>query len=183
MNPAAAYLLSGYTITSNADIQTRKYDCAKASLCLLWCIIITCAMAYIVGLTQGDYTENCTVLVAVFGGADLIWTILAVLWASITFTRVSTENASRDILIAYFIPLYTIGINITVFHCHEKTLDLLYGWSVGWHILMTGVLFLICIMTLIRGCKSMFIPGRHVTFIDRNSDVENDLPRGEASTS
>lgn len=171
MNPVGAYLLNGYHITSDADIRDKKYDCTKAIICLMWCILIVCAIAYVVGLVNGDLTNQCSAVIAGFGGADLLWTIMALLWTSITFTRKATEEAIRNILIVYFIPLYAIGINITAFKCRQNMTDLLYSWSVGWHIIMTGILFIGCIITLVRCCTSMVPPERKVSFRERDSIV------------
>jgi len=35
MNPAGAYLLNGYTTTTDVDIDNRKYDCTKDGI-VLW---------------------------------------------------------------------------------------------------------------------------------------------------
>lgn len=171
MNPAGAYLLNGYTTTTDVDIDNRKYDCTKALLCLGWAIIVTCAGAYIVGLVQGDLNDNCTQIVAVFGGIDLLWTIAALTWFSTSFTRKKTEYAFRDILLAYFVPLYTIGLNITVFKCRQDDMNMLYAWSVSWHLIMTGVIFIGCIITIIRCCTSMSPEETRVTFRERISDI------------
>ena len=94
---------------------------------------------------------------------------MALLWTSITFTRKATEEAIRNILCIY--PLYAIGINVTVFKCRQDITDLLYSWSVGWHIIMTGILFIGCIITLVRCCTSMRTPERQVSFRERDSIV------------
>tara|TARA_B100000902_G_scaffold353846_1_gene365592 strand:- start:334 stop:849 length:516 start_codon:yes stop_codon:yes gene_type:complete len=171
MNPAAAYLLSGYTVSTDTDLNNRKYDCAKAMLCLMWCIILVLAVAYIVGAVHGDYTDKCTGIIAGFGAVDLVWSIFALLWFSTTFNRASTEIATRDLLIAFFIPLYAIGLNITAFKCHQVTVDMLYAWTIGWHMVMTGILFLACVISIIRGCMSCRTPVTRVTFRERNSEV------------
>jgi hypothetical protein len=120
---------------------------------------------------DGDLTHECSAVIAGFGAADLIWTIIALLWTSVTFTRQATEEAVRNILIVYFIPLYAIGIYITVFKCRQDMTDLLYSWSVGWHIMMTGILFIGCVITLVRCCTSMKTPEKQVSFRDRDSIV------------
>ena len=64
MNPVGAYLLNGYHITSDADIRDKKYDCTKAIICLMWCILIVCAIAYVVGVVDGDLTNQCSAIIA-----------------------------------------------------------------------------------------------------------------------
>ena len=59
-------------------------------------------------LVNGDLTHECSAVIAGFGAADLIWTIIALLWTSVTFTRQATEEAVRNILIVYFLSLIHI---------------------------------------------------------------------------
>ena len=171
MNPAAAYLLNGYTASTDADINNRKYDCAKALLCLMWCVMLVIAAAYIVGAAHGDYTNKCTGIIAGFGAVDLGWSILAMAWFSTTFTRAATETALRDLLLAFFVPLYAIGLNITAFKCHQLSMDVLYAWTIGWHMVMTGALFLACVLSIIKCCVSCRSPETRVTFRGRDSDI------------
>ena len=116
----------------------------------MWCVMLVIAAAYIVGASHGDYTNKCTGIIAGFGAVDLGWSILAMAWFSTTFTRAATETALRDLLLAFFVPFYAIGLNITAFKCHQLSMDVLYAWTIGWHMLRQVHCFSMCTRPLVN---------------------------------
>jgi len=168
MNPTV-YLLQGEQFNNSNSSKTTSYT--KALTCLLWCIMVTFGVAYVVGATNRDYNNNCDIYLAVFSAIDLGWSICALCWFTANFTRVKREEAFRNILLCWFIPLYAFGMNITAYHCHQTEMDLLYAWSVGWHALMSAILLIACVYTLISCCKTLPVPASQVTFHEQGQSV------------